>query len=63
MRAVYLRAKLAPRVLSSAASVDRSELLDHVEFQEKRLRAMSRREQMPDPPQQAKRNAQMLAQK
>ncbi|ETP12964.1 hypothetical protein F441_11766 [Phytophthora nicotianae CJ01A1] len=55
MRAVYLRAKLAPRVLSSAASVDRSELLDHVEFQEKRLRAMSRREQMPDPPQQAKR--------
>lgn len=53
MRAVYLRAKLAPHVLSSAASVDRSELLSHVEYQEKRLSTMSRRERLPDPPQQS----------
>lgn len=53
MRAVYLRAKLAPHVLSSAANVDRVELLSHVEYQEKRSSAINRRQRLPDPPPQS----------
>lgn len=49
-RAVYLRDRLAPHVLSSTAKVDRSELLSHVEYMEQRLNAINRRQHLPDPP-------------
>ncbi|ETI45556.1 hypothetical protein L917_09535 [Phytophthora nicotianae] len=50
MRAVYLRAKLAPHVASSSANVDRSELRSPIEYRDARLKAINQRKRAPDPP-------------